>query len=76
MTAARRGAAIAGNVLDCANHPVAGHAVRLERKTGSTWRATGTGKTGAAGTYSLAARAAGVYRVVAGTRRSNSVTVR
>jgi hypothetical protein len=76
VTARRRGAAIAGNVIDCANHPVAGHAVRLERKVGSAWRAAGTGKTGAAGTYSLAARRAGVYRVVAGARRSNSVTIR
>ena len=76
VTARRQGAAIAGSVVDCSKHPVAGHAVRLERKTGSTWKATGTGKTGAAGTYSLAARTAGVYRVVAGTRRSNSVTVR
>ncbi len=76
VTARRQGAAIAGSVVDCSKHPVAGHAVRLERKTGGAWRATGNGKTGAAGTYSLAARAAGVYRVVAGTRRSNSVTVR
>jgi hypothetical protein len=76
VTARRRGAAIAGNVIDCANHPLAGHAVRLERKTGGVWRSAGTGKTGAAGTYSLAARGAGVYRVVAGARRSNSVTIR
>lgn len=76
VTARRRGAAIAGNVIDCANHPVAGHAVRLERKTGSAWRAARTGKTGAAGSYSLATRGAGIYRVVAGARRSNSVTVR
>ncbi len=76
VTARRRGAAVAGSVLDCSSHPVAGHAVRLEQKAGSAWRAAGNGKTGAAGTYSLAARGAGVYRVVAGARRSNSVTVR
>ena len=76
VTARRRGAAIAGSVLDCSKHPVAGHAVRLEQRAGGGWRAVGTGKTGAAGTYSLATRGAGVYRVVAATRRSNSVTVR
>ncbi|MGZ8701017.1 MAG: hypothetical protein ACXWZY_01855 [Gaiellaceae bacterium] len=76
VTARRRGAAITGNVIDCANHPLAGYAVRLERKTGSSWRAVGTGKTGAVGSFSLATRGPGVYRVVAGTRRSISVTVR
>ena len=76
LTARRRGAAIAGSVIDCAKHPLAGLTVRLERKAGSTWTAVRTGKTGTAGTYSLAARGAGVYRVVAGVRRSNSVTVR
>ena len=76
VTARRSGAAIAGKVIDCASHPVAGQAVRLERKAGSAWRTAGTGKTGAAGTYSIATRGAGVYRVVAGARRSTSVTVR
>ena len=76
VTARRRGPAIAGNVIDCSNHPVAGQAVRLERKAGSTWRAAGTGKTSPAGSYTLATRGAGVYRVVAGARRSSSVSVR
>lgn len=76
VTAVRRGAAIAGVVSDCNRHPLAGQAVVLERKTGSAWRTAGTGKTGAAGTYSLATRGAGVYRVVAGARRSSSVNVR
>lgn len=76
VTAARRGAAIAGKVTDCARHPLAGQPVRLERKAGNTWRAARTGKTGTAGSYSLATRGAGVYRVVAGTRRSGSITVR
>ena len=75
VNARRRGAAIAGSVLDCTNHPVAGHAVRLEQKSGSAWRAVGTGKTAATGAFSLATRGAGVYRVVAGTRRSGSITV-
>lgn len=76
VTARRRGAAIAGSVLDCSKHPVAGHAVRLERKAGSAWRAAGAGKTTATGSYSLKIRGAGVYRVVAGTLRSSSVNVR
>ncbi len=76
VTAGRRGAAIAGKVIDCASHAVAGQAVRLERKAGSAWRSVGTGKTAATGSYSLSTRGAGVYRVVAGTRRSSSITVR
>lgn len=76
VTAARRGAAIAGTVLDCASHPLAGLTVRLERKAGSRWTAARTGKTAATGAYVLATRGAGVYRVVAGTRRSGTVTVR
>lgn len=75
VTARRRGAAVTGSVLDCSNHPVGGHAVRLEQKTGSAWRAVRAGKTAAAGTFSLSARGAGVYRVVAGSRRSVSVTI-
>lgn len=76
VTARRSGAAIAGRVVDCTNHPVAAQVVRLERKAGSAWRVAGTGKTGASGSYSLPARGAGTYRVVAGTRASNSVSVR
>lgn len=76
VTARRRGAAIAGSVLDCSGHPVAAHAVRLEQKAGSAWRAVRAGKTAAAGTFSLPTRGAGVYRVVAGTRRSSTITVR
>lgn len=76
VTAARRGASIAGKVVDCANHPLAGLTVRLERRAGGTWQTARTGKTGAAGTYALATRGAGVYRVVAGTRSSSSINVR
>lgn len=76
VTAGRRGAAIVGKVIDCASHAVAGQAVQLERKAGNAWRAVGAGKTRATGSYSLATRGAGVYRIVAGTRRSGSITVR
>ena len=76
VTARRSGAAVTGQVTDCSGHPLAAQAVRLQRKAGNTWRAAGTGQTGAGGSYSLAARAAGVYRVVVGTRASSTVTVR
>ena len=76
VTAARRGAAVAGNVLDCTSHPVAREALVLERRVGRAWTSARTGKTGANGSYSLVARGAGTYRVIAGTRKSNSVTVR
>jgi hypothetical protein len=76
VTAARRGAAIAGKVLDCASHPLAGLTVKLERRAGSRWTVARTGKTGAGGAFVLATRGAGTYRVLAGTRRSGAVTVR
>lgn len=76
VTAARRGAALAGKVVDCANHPLAGLAVRLEQRVGRTWKTVRNGKTGAAGAYVLATRGPGAYRVVAGSRRSAAVTVR
>lgn len=75
VTARRSGAAIAGTVSDCANHPVAAQTVRIERREGSAWRAAGTGRTSASGSFSLPARGPGTYRVVAGTRPSNSVSV-
>lgn len=75
VVARRRGASIAGSVFDCSKHPVAAQAVVLERKTGGAWSAVGTGKTSTNGSYSLAARGAGVYRVVTGARRSNTVNV-
>jgi hypothetical protein len=76
ITAARRAGAIAGSVADCNRHPVAGQAITLQWRSGSAWKAAGRGTTRADGSYSLQARGAGVYRVVAGARASNSVTVR
>jgi hypothetical protein len=76
VTARRRGAAVAGKVLDCANHPVASQAVRLERRSGGGWTAAGSGRTLPTGSYSLPTRGAGTYRVTAAGRASNSVTVR
>jgi hypothetical protein len=76
VTAARRGGAVAGTIADCNRHPLAGQAIVLQRRSGSAWKSAGTGKTRANGSYSVHARGAGVYRVVAGTRASNSVTFR
>lgn len=70
VTAARRGARIAGKVTDCNRHAVAGQAVVLERQSGRRWARATAGKTTASGAYSLRARGAGTYRVVAGGRRS------
>jgi hypothetical protein len=76
VTAVRRGAAVVGKVLDCSSHPLAGLTVQLERRAGTTWTVARSGKTGADGSYVLSTRGAGVYRVLAGTRRSGAVTVR
>ena len=76
VTAGRRGASVGGKVTDCSKHPLSGQALRLERRQSGAWKAVATGRTRADGSYSLAARGSGVYRVVAGARASNSVTVR
>jgi len=75
VTAVRRGAAIAGNVTDCSKHPLAGQAVVLERRSGSSWSRAASGKTIATGAYSLRTRGAGIYRVVAAGKRSAPVRV-
>jgi hypothetical protein len=76
VTAARRGAAIAGVVSDCDRHPLAGEPVVLERRSGGSWTRAASGKTTARGAYSLRARGAGTYRVTAGGKRSAPVRVR
>jgi len=76
VTAAARGRRVSGRVLDCNIHPLAAFAVELQRRTGSSWQKVSSGRTNAAGTYSLAARSAGTYRVRAGTRTSAPVRVR
>jgi hypothetical protein len=75
VTAAARGRRVSGRVADCNAHPLGGLAVQLERRSGS-WRTVSSARTSAGGTYSLAARSAGTYRVRAGTRTSASVRVR
>ena len=76
VTAAARGRRVSGRVADCNAHPLAGLAVQLQRRTGRSWRKVSSARTSAGGTYSLAARSAGTYRVRAETRTSASVRVR
>jgi hypothetical protein len=76
VTAAARGRRVSGRVLDCNVHPLAAVAVELQRRAGSSWQKVSSGRTNAAGTYSLAARSAGTYRVRAETRTSKAVRVR
>jgi hypothetical protein len=75
VTAAARGRRVSGRVADCSAQPVAGLAVQLQLRSGSSWRTVSSARTGAAGTYSLAAGSAGTYRVRAGTRTSAPVRV-
>ena len=76
VTAAARGRRVSGRVADCNAHPLAGLAVQLQQRTGSSWQTVSSARTSAAGTYSLAARSAGTYRVRGGTRTSAPVRVR
>jgi hypothetical protein len=76
VTAAARGRRVSGRVADCDAHPLAGLVVQLQRRAGRSWRTVSSARTGAGGTYSLAVRSAGTYRVRAGTRTSASVRVR
>jgi hypothetical protein len=76
LTAAARGRRVSGRVADCDAQPLAGFSVKLQRRAGRVWRTVASARTSAGGTYSLAARSAGTYRVRAGTRTSASVRVR
>ncbi len=76
VTAAARGRRVSGRVADCNAHPLAGLTVQLQRRAGRSWRKVSSGRTEAGGTYSLAVRSAGTYRVRAGTRTSAAVRVR
>jgi hypothetical protein len=75
LTASRRGRSVVGSVLDCSRHPLAGLTLRLQRKAGGTWAAAGSSRTSANGTFAIPTRRAGTYRVVAGSRSSNAVSV-
>ena len=76
VTATARGRRVSGRVADCDTHPLAGFAVQLQRRNGRSWRTVSSARTSASGTYSLAARSGGTYRVRAGTRSSVSLRVR
>lgn len=76
VTAIARGGHVSGRVADCDAHPLAKLVVQLEQRTGSSWRKVSTARTSAAGTYSIAARGAGTYRIRAESRASRPVQVR
>ena len=76
VTAAARGRRVSGRVADCNAHPLARLAVQLQRRSGRSWAKVSSTRTSAGGTYSLAARSAGTYRVRGGTRTSAPVRVR
>jgi hypothetical protein len=76
VTATARGRRVSGRVLDCSAHPLAAVPVELQRRTGSSWQRVSSGRTNAAGSYSLAVRSAGTYRARAATRTSAPVRVR
>jgi hypothetical protein len=65
VTARTRSGRVIGAVADSFGHPVAGIAVRLEKRVGRRWRAVRAGRTGQTGTYALRTRGSGTYRVVA-----------
>jgi hypothetical protein len=76
LTRAVRGRRVSGRVADCSAHPLAGLGVQLQRRAGRSWRTVSSARTSASGTYSLAARSAGTYRVRAGTRTTASMRIR
>lgn len=76
LTARAAGRRVTGSATDCNRGPVAAVPARLERRSGKRWVRASSGRTTAAGTFSLSARSAGTYRVVVGNRRSAAVRVR
>ena len=76
VTAVAQGKSVSGLVTDCDAHPVAGLAVQLQQRTGSSWRTVSSARTSAGGKYSLAVRSTGLHRVRAETRTSAPVRVR
>jgi hypothetical protein len=76
VSVAARGRRVSGRVADCSAHPLAGLVVQLQLRIGSRWQKVSSARTKVGGTYSLAARSAGTYRVRAGTRTSAPVRVR
>jgi Carboxypeptidase regulatory-like domain len=78
IEAVRRKLAVRGTVVDAFEHAIVGARIVLERRLGLAWRAVGSARTDAQGTYTVRAGVPGRYRVsVARTRlRSGSVPVR
>lgn len=74
------GKRVTGSVVDSFGHPVGEALVRLQRRAGGGWRPVAKANANTRGKFSLAARGAGQYRVVAAlaktTVRSKPVRVR
>jgi hypothetical protein len=69
---------VRGIVVDSLEHGIAGARTVLERRVGSAWRAVGSGRTSAQGTYVLRAPGLGRYRVSVASagKRIRSASVR
>lgn len=76
LTAGAAGRRVTGTARDCHSRPSIGTPVTLQRRTGRTWRRVGTARVAANGSFSLRARTAGTYRVVAAPRTSRAIRVR
>ena len=76
LVARSAGRRVGGTARDCTGQASAGVTVQLERRSGRRWVRAAAGKTTTAGSFSLPARVAGIYRVSAGATRSNPVSVR
>jgi hypothetical protein len=69
---------VRGRVMDSLEHAVVGARAVLERRSGSAWRAVGSAKTSAQGTYVLRTPGIGRYRVsvTSAGKRIRSASVR
>jgi hypothetical protein len=78
IEAVPRKPAVRGAVLDSLEHAIVGARAVLERRIGSRWRAVGSSRTGAQGTYVLRTPGRGRYRVSVDSagKRIRSASVR
>ena len=76
LTARATGRHVTGTARDCHSHPSIGTPVTLQRRTGRGWRRVGSTRVAANGAFSLRARSAGTYRVVALPRTSRALRIR
>jgi hypothetical protein len=74
VTARAAAGGVRGRVTDSFGHPDAAAAVRLERRQGRRWRAAGSARTAADGTYAIRSGARGTLRVVATVARATAAS--